>query len=62
MSKWKVALYMPFGVVWASIDEVYGGEIQYFDTLAQAEEYGKSKSVPFEPVEVRATAEIKRGR
>ena len=52
MSKWKVALYMSFGVVWASVDEVYGGEIQYFDTLKEAEEYGRSKGVVYEPVEV----------
>ena len=53
MSKWKVALYLPMGVVWASVDEVYGGEIQYFDTLEQAEAYGRSKApIVFEPVEV----------
>jgi len=53
MSKWKVALYLPIGVVWASVDEVYGGEVQYFDTLKDAENYGRSKNVVFEPVEVK---------
>lgn len=54
MSKYKVALYMPFGTVWATVDEVYGGEIKYFDTIEEATSYGHSKSpVVFEPVEVK---------
>ena len=53
MSKWKVVLWMSFGAVWASVDEVYGGDIRYFDTLEEAQNYGRSKGVVYETVEVK---------
>lgn len=51
--KYKVILYFSFGAVYASVDEVYGGEVLYFNSLEEAERYGRSKTVPFEAVEAK---------
>lgn len=53
MLKYKVLLYFSFAAFYATVDEKSGGEIRYFDTREEAERYGRSKSVPFEAVEVQ---------
>jgi len=51
--KYKVLLYFSFAAFYATVDEQSGGEILYFNSLDEAERYGRSKSVPFEAVEVK---------
>jgi hypothetical protein len=48
MSKYKVLLYFSFAAFYATVDEVPNGETLLFDSLEEAERYGRSKSVPFE--------------
>lgn len=43
---------MAFGPVYASIDDVYGGDIRYFNTEQEAENYARSKEVVYEVVKV----------
>lgn len=52
ITKYKVILYMAFGPVYASIDDVYGGDIRYFNTEQEAENYARSKEVVYEVVKV----------
>lgn len=50
---YKVLLYFGFGTIYATVNEVPGGDILTFDTLEQAERYGATKGMPYEAVEVR---------
>lgn len=50
---YKVILYFAFGAVYATENEQPDGDIKYFDTLKEAEDYGHSKGVVFEAVEVK---------
>lgn len=49
---YRVRLYLGFGTVWATDNEQPDGDIRYFGTLSSAEQYGKSKNVPYEAVKV----------
>lgn len=53
MSKWKLILYTAFGPVIAGENQHYGGDHKIFDTMEEANQYGESKKLPYEAVEVK---------
>lgn len=55
MSKYIVKLYFSFGTIIATDNEQPDGDIRYFDSLADAENYGRSKNIVFEAVEASKT-------
>jgi hypothetical protein len=54
MSKYKVVLYFFFGPTVATVNGVPDGEPLIFDTIQEANQYGRSKApILYEPLELK---------
>lgn len=50
---YKVILWFSFGAMYATEEEEFGGKVKVFETLEEAESYGRHKTVPFETILIK---------